>query len=151
MTAESKLDDAPEISSSSQSSSVLGLIAGWSSSSRERLGLEKTWKISKNCVAIVGIKNRKKEKGGREKGTYVERPPDPSVQPQGFAGLFFSNTSAGDSIGISTYPRYRVQVLQPQDVGNAHVADVKPGGKQDRVMEPVVTVAVCRVVEDYPA
>lgn len=55
VTADSKPDDAPEISSVSQSFSVLGLIAEVFSSSRERLVLTKTLKMSKNYSSVLSI------------------------------------------------------------------------------------------------
>ena len=98
MTTDSKSDDSPETSSASQSSSVLGLIAEVFSSSRERLVLTKTWKMSKNYVAIVSIKQEEQNTVTR-RGTYVESPPDPSVQLDSFTGFVFSNTPVGESVG----------------------------------------------------
>jgi len=77
--ADSKPDDVPERSSASQSSSVLGSISEVFSSSRERLVLMKTWKISKDCVGIVSMMQKEQNKVIR-RWTYVECPPDPSVQ-----------------------------------------------------------------------
>jgi hypothetical protein len=79
VTGDSKPDDAPETSSASQSSSVLGLIAEVVSSSRECRGLTKTWKMSKDYAAIVSIKQHEQNAVTRM-GMYVESPPDPSVQ-----------------------------------------------------------------------
>ena len=93
MTADSKPDDATKASSASQSSSVRNLITEVFSSSRERLGLTKTWKMSKNYVAIVSMKQEEQNTSTR-RGTYVESPPDPSVQLQDFARFVFLNTPA---------------------------------------------------------
>jgi hypothetical protein len=79
VTADSKPNNAPETSSASQSSSVLSWIAEVLSSSRERLVLIKTWKMSKDYVAIVSIKQEEQNTATR-RGTYVESPPDPSIQ-----------------------------------------------------------------------
>jgi hypothetical protein len=79
VTADSKPNNAPETSSASQSSSVLSWIAEVFSSSRERLVLIKTWKMSKDYIAIVSIKQEEQNTVTR-RGTYVESPPDPSVQ-----------------------------------------------------------------------
>jgi hypothetical protein len=78
VSADSKSDDAPETSSASQSSSILGLIAEVFSNSRERLVLIKTWKMSKNYINKVSIEQEEQNTVTR-RGTYVKSPPDPSV------------------------------------------------------------------------
>jgi hypothetical protein len=54
--------------------------------------------MSKNYVAIVSIKQEEQNMVAR-RGTYIEGPPDPSVQLYNFTGFVFSNTSVEESVG----------------------------------------------------